>query len=863
MPPPQQPLSICLSDHIQSTAENAACRNPNKNSTKNSNNNNDAWSLVSGFSKDPAEDWTDIGNNNNNSNGGANSALNNIYRPAASSRNGKDQTSEGIVVQALNVVSDESSRSASECSHKKIAKKRRKQNGGVDVEHTKSSKEFLRKAQQSLRELNMREETILPTAAQPQASLRTKSINHPDSRRRRILAKEQQIRSKSCSKIGELEEDDSLDSSAANQYGYEDPDKAEAPIQVRRGGGLARRRGSVTKYSVQTIAAAAKATERIQGLQRSRRHLEAASAAAAVAAVATQHLQSMQSPNSDALPATPRRPASRVEPVRGDGLQRQRSQRTDSGSSKDSGRSRRHRHRRMGERQNSEISLQSNTADRSKTPRRGRKDELQKLQQSLPVALPQEEPSRSMSMPMPMPMPIIMPYQGSSNSNPYGYEDPDASRATTAKQTARNPNGYHEDMTVPRDTTTQTSKAASNSYGYEDPDAPKSSNPYGYGDPEPQKNSNPYGYGDSEPQPRPIMRHRPQRRGSVTKFSLDAATTVSYKANTPISGNKKLAVPMDIEIIASSSLAAPDFNPQPVVRQTSAWQLRESLKAQRSLSFSYRKKALVARSSGSLRSVVNASPSRSESFRSNPNNASPSRSESFRSNPNIDLDASDDESLDDSVYMIMPLVDSAARAPSRNDSFRSFASKGSSSGRSLEDDMQSLCSISNRGDPTSAPPPPPPPPPPHPFLPCTPTPKCQTHKSLSTIMTTPNNKTLAPKVSARGLEKTDSGLQGWELREKFRNEPPRTSSFKRESSVPVMTFDGMATDITSPLSSPIVQTHRSPITPPQRYVARTTSATGSSRKVIMIPKLTSPPKSGPLTPMTMASTPSASDRKQA
>lgn len=118
-----------------------------------------------------------------------------------------------------------------------------------------------------------------------------------------------------------------------------------------------------------------------------------------------------------------------------------------------------------------------------------------------------------------------------SSSNPYGYEDPDAaprkligpahrSFSQPAISSAGSPYGYGD-------------PAASNPYGYGD--APPSKNPYGYGD---TAKSNPYGYGDAapsnpygyeNPDSAPTIRRRgpARRRGSVTKFSVQAAAAAS------------------------------------------------------------------------------------------------------------------------------------------------------------------------------------------------------------------------------------------------------------------------------------------------------------------------------------------------
>lgn len=120
---------------------------------------------------------------------------------------------------------------------------------------------------------------------------------------------------------------------------------------------------------------------------------------------------------------------------------------------------------------------------------------------------------------------------GQSSSNPYGYEDPDAaprklsgpahrSFSQPAISSTGNPYGYGD-------------PAASNPYGYGDPTA---SNPYGYGEAASSKNpygyedaapSNPYGYEDPDAAPTIRRRGSARRRGSVTKFSVQAAAAAS------------------------------------------------------------------------------------------------------------------------------------------------------------------------------------------------------------------------------------------------------------------------------------------------------------------------------------------------
>jgi hypothetical protein len=187
-------------------------------------------------------------------------------------------------------------------------------------------------------------------------------------------------------------------------------------------------------------------------------------------------------------------------------------------------------------------------------------------------------------------------------SNPYGYEDPDAS-------------SWKAD--APQDAQTnqpQTTAGTSNQYGYEDPDS------FAQHRRTTDQNSNPYGYGD-EPevqQPRPQRRHpRPQRRGSVTKFSIQAQFKEidSQVVITQDNNNNKTIVPMAVDDTAPSrgaptrSMAAPERQPT-----TAAWQHQEILKAPKMppSPFASRKTALANRSSSFQASQVH----RSESLRS-------------------------------------------------------------------------------------------------------------------------------------------------------------------------------------------------------------------------------------------------------
>lgn len=140
---------------------------------------------------------------------------------------GNDESSvERIVGNSINALSNQETpafphSNIAEVNSKKIVKKRRKDNDQVAVEHSKSNREYLRKAQESLRQ-------------QPQDDT---SESNPYG----------------------YEDPDSASGGPSNPYGYEDPDSGPTLRRV----GPARRRGSVTKFSIDAAAAAKEATERI------------------------------------------------------------------------------------------------------------------------------------------------------------------------------------------------------------------------------------------------------------------------------------------------------------------------------------------------------------------------------------------------------------------------------------------------------------------------------------------------------------------------------------------------------------------------------------------------------------------------
>jgi hypothetical protein len=347
-------------------------------------------------------------------------------------------------------------------SLRKIAKKRRKENdeGGFDrssFHHTKSSKEYLRKAQEALiirgqlerseqsddsrgphvplaKEVAERLLSSAPSVFARQGPVRS-SLHNPTRNQPAPEANESSplapssvglSRSQSCDYL-ETRMSPSAGNDTSCPYGYEDPD-AEAAENPTRRMGMARRRGSVTKFSLKAAEHAKAATERIMKLQGLKckspeRRPERRSA--------TPTGRRRHPRRSIGMTTGGRREDSSCEalPVDVQDLQH---------------------HSNNTEASEYGSDLASTTGDRFST--------------------------------------------ASSNSNPYGYEDPDA--------------GFKS----------QTTTSTNDLYGYEDPDACTK-----------KTDSSPYGYENTDSQPQqPRRRHpRPTRRGSVTKFSLDAATIVA------------------------------------------------------------------------------------------------------------------------------------------------------------------------------------------------------------------------------------------------------------------------------------------------------------------------------------------------
>eukprot|EP00980_Cylindrotheca_fusiformis_P003578 scaffold794_cov131-Cylindrotheca_fusiformis.AAC.2 len=218
--------------------------------------------------------------------------------PSGEKQSPDDPSTERILCQALNVMTSDSPsyNLTSDVNIKKIAKKRRGAFGTVDVEYTKSSKEYLQKAQESLRqdpchgcinsstEFSSSSSTSNPYGYEdPDAqTTRNSSTSNPydyedpdaQTTTNEPVSNDYGYEDPDSTPIGPAQRSFSQpnlpsssdpygygDSEApsGSQYGYEDPDSA--PTIRRRG--PARRRGSVTKFSIQAAAVATAQSDRI------------------------------------------------------------------------------------------------------------------------------------------------------------------------------------------------------------------------------------------------------------------------------------------------------------------------------------------------------------------------------------------------------------------------------------------------------------------------------------------------------------------------------------------------------------------------------------------------------------------------
>lgn len=668
----------------------------------------DQKALMSGFSKDNGDSWGARSPRilrgkslSQQGSPGATTPLTHIYSPPSQPI---PLSSEGIVGQALSVVSDQAIANFlpnADQNLKKISKRRRKTNGGVDVEHTKSSNEFLRKLQHSLRqesqedsdeELSEPRDTVASsnhlTSSGIERLLRN-TVEHAFQTTKHSTGDEDSITSKTTISTVTSDTTHKVNSPRDNQqqdynrgplcnnlYEYEDPEQTIAPIQVRRIPRVARRRGSVTEHTIRA-AQKAVALEAARSAQRmtSSRTCPEFGLDTATAMAAAQRLQNIQAFAHNTRKAL-------FEKAESDGS-RINTQNVEQ-----------HLHCRQ-------TSVVSSSG--------------------LTVALPP-----SFSSDNRMVQPSSLTNNNTLPSNIYGYEE----------------------MTVPTCDVSNRNGISSNAMGYASFDEGKikhATNDNRYrNNLHDTSNDNPYGYGDLTSQSQPRRHPRARRRGSVTKYSLDVAKVAADLEKTggphsqPSTEYKPVLPSRNLQPDVSSSPTSRFRAPDQPIRKSSPWQNHSS-------PFMARKFALAHKSKTIGPPLVHI-PSKMDSFRAQASSDRQDDSSEDDGHSSVSS-ASSDGSLDDSVTSItIPLKcgesqrDRPVRPPSRHDSLQSFASRGSthsartfgsSDGDSLAPDMISLCSISQRdmrttGDEITEPAPPPPL-----FLPRTPTPGLQFSKSLS------------------------------------------------------------------------------------------------------------------------------------
>lgn len=507
-------------------------------------------------------------------------------------------------------------------SLRKIAKKRRKEPDKNGMErssfhHTKSSKEYLRKAQEALKQQQELYESSTSSSSAAD-SLGDKASEHMHSPRTnfRMLSQVNAAavmittsdapfsRSQSCRNVGASEKAQE-DSSASNPYGYEDPDatcaassgqtsdpygyedpdcNAARILPFARRMEPARRRGSVTKYSMQAAQAAQKATERIMRLQG----------------------LNWKGKNNEETPSTSNAGRSTTP---------------------------------TGRRSHPRHATESRYPTDSCTPQTGGVE-----QTVMPI------PIRRRSIPMDNwvaeSTPVVAKSDAMDVSNPYGYEDMAMAgvNALSMKTTEDAP--------------------SSNPYGYGDPDAAVSSTNTD------SSSSNPYGYGDNDTLPRqPARRHpRARRRGSVTKFSLDAA------AQTASSFESENSAPVE-EVMPEMLKGSEDFvmalKPPAVGRPFGL-----APKNRRRVGVLSTGTDVDQESSGGILQLRRNNSSSSD--QGSPHRAAPRRTGSSASARHL----------------------ARFNAPGRSESFLSQGSTASweDDADSLAPDMESLCSIHDRGD---------------------------------------------------------------------------------------------------------------------------------------------------------------------
>ena len=316
--------------------------------------------------------------------------------------------------------------------------------------------------------------------------------------------------------------------------------------------------------------------------------------------------------------------------------------------------------------------------------------------------------------------------------------------------------------------------------------------------------ANIYGYEnpDAHQESRPRTRHpAARRRGSVTKFSLEAAVAV-HATSSPRKDNNRSPSPnnrnwqvLSAPPNARNSLGTspkpttpppvrrpePETSPEPLA----AWKIREAYKTQpRPQSFASRKSptsTVASNRSNSLRSL------QSSSLGSQQSDSLSSLQEPSQTTLVLDPRSGQDSlrSIDDYDSSYRNIFTPPSRSSSSNHgSVRSFTSDYTES--TLGPDMQSLCTISCKDSNQL-----PPPPPPAMLPPRTPTPRTQARKSLvMTPKAIPKSPTVT--ISPVGRDTIELSCQrdgratlmpAWEMRELYKNSSPRRNSGSPNRSV--------------------------------------------------------------------------------
>lgn len=665
------------------------------------------------------------------------SSLTRIYSPPEQSI---PLTSEGIVVQALSVVSDSAAMQApmeepqAEADIKKISKRRRRANGEVDVEHTKSSPQFLHKLQQTL-------------------------VDSPVESSEEESPEEDEFAS-------DRESDDELEAVAAyhasnsllrNTVQYTTESKNHLSQQQEAGGSRSRddngRQAPKYQSLLRNTVAYSTSSKHCKGNLGGEE--EGSTNSKATESTVSMSLSSRsQSPFSS--PRTSQNSSSSSSAENDLGYEDADKVMGNNGFQRVPGGARRrnsvteHSLRlsateamaTMEDTEQTRISLSiTQIADKDATttaPETGMQ-KYEQLARNAKSLLARSGRFGSL---------------GNQNLGARKSALKSSVSSATATSTA-NPEGYGG-MGM------QGSTAQVNPYGYEDHNSISSQHAaLGYENVESSSNdSNPYGYGDTTPQ-QSQTRERPwaRRRGSVTKYSF-AATSIVQAAEAmdteqPIAkafheeDSFKPVLPTGENSGSNGASPKPGMQaPTKPMRKVSPWNAKGS---------SFATNVASSLAPPSVHAAPRAPPRAAASFRSESSYRSSRSGEAHYDSSSDDEDSDDDKSVatgsDESsrgaqsvTSITVPLKDCPStptrrdgpmRPPARSDSMRSFASRGSTrSARtmdsddadSLAPDMKSLCSISqhertvDRTMSGSAPPM---------FLPHTPTPESQLGKFRS------------------------------------------------------------------------------------------------------------------------------------